>query len=64
MSISYQDKLDYFSLIIMSSYGIMFAILSNIDELYDFNKEYYWLKGIIAIVFGLIFYIFIGFRHL
>ena len=48
----------------MSSYGIMFAILSNIDELYDFNKEYYWLKGIIAIVFGLIFYIFIGFRHL
>ena len=64
MSTSYQDKWDYFSLIIMSSYGIMFAILSNIDELYDFNKEYYWLKGIIAIVFGLIFYIFIGFRHL
>jgi hypothetical protein len=67
MSSIYQDKWDCFALhtwLILSSFGIMYAILSFIDELYQFNKKIYWLKGLFAIIFGLIFYILIGLRHL
>ena len=43
----------------------MFALLSFIDDIRGIdNPERPWIKGIIAILLGLVFYIFIGLRHL
>ena len=66
----FQDKWDCFALhtwLILSSYGIIFALLSFIDEVGGLNNiktNHPWIKGILAISFGIIFYIFIGLRHL
>ena len=64
----FQEKWDYFALhtwLILSSYGIMFALLSFIDDIRGIdNPERPWIKGLIAILLGLVFYIFIGLRHL
>ena len=53
--------------LILSSYGIIFAILSFFEDLgylssiKDKNPE---LKGILSLCIGIIFYILIGIRHL
>ena len=51
----------------LSSFGIIFALLSFFDELGGFDnikKEKPWLKGLLAFIIGFIFYLFIGLRHL
>ena len=63
------DIWDCFALhiwLILSSYGIMFAILSFFEDVgcLDKIKKYPSLKGIIAFFAGIIFYIVIGLRHL
>jgi len=45
----------------------MFAILSFIDELGGIEKiknNRPWIKGLIAILLGIIFYLVIGLKHL
>ena len=53
--------------LILSSYGIIFALLSFIEDLgilHKLKSEYPCIKGIIAIFIGLLFYLFIGLPHL
>ena len=53
--------------LIMSSFGIMFAVLSFFKDIgicTTIFENYLWLKGVLSIIFGLIFYIFIGIPHL
>lgn len=53
--------------LITSSFGIMFAVLSFFEDLgilSSIKQNYAWLKGILAILFGLLFYIGIGLPHL
>ena len=53
--------------LLLSSYGIIFAILSFIEDLgglYNLKSNYPWIKGIIAIFIGILFYIFIGIPHI
>ena len=52
--------------LIMSSYGIIFALLSFFEDLGCLNikTEYPWIKGVFSIIFGLLFYIVIGLPHL
>ena len=50
-----------------SSYGIVFAILSFLQELELINGLLIhgkWAKGTAALTLGMLFYIFIGLRHL
>ena len=64
---SFQQKWDIFALhtwLLCSSFGIIFAIISFIEDLSKLKFEYPWIKGIIAIILGILFYIFIGLRHL
>ena len=66
----FQEKWDKFSLhtwLILSSFGIIFAILSFIEELgglNDVKTKCPWMKGTLAILIGIVFYIFIGLRHI
>jgi len=66
----FQEKWDCFALhtwLSLSSYGIIFAVLSFIEDvggLDNIKTKYPWIKGGFAILFGIIFYIFIGLRHL
>jgi hypothetical protein len=66
----FQEKWDWFALhtwLILSSYGIMFALISFIDDMGGLNNiktDHPWIKGIMAILLGMIFYISIGLRHL
>ena len=50
----------------MSSYGIIFAVLSFIEDLggLSIKNQYSWIKGLLAIFLGLLFYIIIGLPHL
>ena len=53
--------------LIMSSFGIMFAVISFFEDigiLSSIKENYAWLKGVLAIFFGMIFYISIGIPHL
>ena len=53
---NFQEKWDYFALhiwLIFSSYGIMFALLSFIDDIRGMdNPDRPWIKGLIAILLG------------
>lgn len=67
---NFNEKWNTFSLhtwLIMSSYGIIFAVLSFIEDLggLDNIKTYYpWFKGVISLFLGILFYLFIGLPHL
>lgn len=53
--------------LIMSSYGIMFAVLSFLEDLgylTDIKIKYNWIKGFLSILFGFLFYLIIGLPHL
>lgn len=52
--------------LIMSSYGIIFAVLSFIEDIggLSIKNQYSWVKGLIAVILGLLFYIIIGLPHL
>lgn len=60
---------DYISLhtwLIMSSYGIIFALLSFVEDLggLTIKNQYPWIKGVLSIILGFIFYLGIGIPHL
>jgi hypothetical protein len=61
---------EYISLhtwLIMSSYGIMFACFSFLDDLgclFDLTRNYRWIKRFLSIFFGFLFYLIIGLPHL
>ena len=65
-----QDIWDCFALhtwLILSSYGIIFAILSFFEDLgypVSIKEDNPWIKGIISIIVGIVFYRIIGIRHL
>ena len=49
--------------LLFSSYGIIFAIISFIQDLgLTFTQQ--WTKGVIAILLGILFYLVIGLPHL
>lgn len=53
--------------LIMSSFGIMFALLSFFEDIGCFTNiklEYPWIKGLTSIFLGLLFYLVIGLPHL
>ena len=53
--------------LIMSSYGIMFAVFSFLEDLgslTDIKIKYNWIKGFLSIIFGFLFYLIIGLPHL
>ncbi len=53
--------------LIMSSFGIMFALLSFFEDmgcLSNIKMDYPWVKGLISIFLGLLFYLIIGLPHL
>ncbi len=53
--------------LIMSSYGIIFALLSFFEDMGCLNEiklERPWIKGVLSIILGLLFYIIIGLPHL
>lgn len=63
-----QQKYDCFALhiwLLLSSYGIMYASLSFIDDIRGIHeRDRPWTKGLMAILLGVVFYFFIGLRHL
>ena len=67
---SIKQKWERFALhtwLILSSYGIIFALLSFIEDMGCLNRlksEYPWAKGTLAISLGLLFYISIGLPHI
>ena len=53
--------------LLMSSYGIMFAVLSFFEDmglLVNIKNNFPWIKGILSIFLGFIFYLVIGLPHL
>lgn len=70
MYINTRENWDIFALhtwLLLSSYGIMFAIISFIEDmglLSDIKSNQPWIKGILAILIGILFYLFIGLPHL
>ena len=62
--LDYWDSFALQTWLILSSYGIMFAILSFVQDLGGLQTDKRYIKGILAIVLGIIFYFFIGLRHL
>ncbi len=51
----------------MSSFGIIFALLSffvEIGVLSNIRLQFPWLKGVLSIFLGFIFYLVIGLPHL
>jgi hypothetical protein len=64
--LEYWDCFALHTWLILSSFGIFYAILSFIQDLGGLKQtnEYPWIKGVIAITSGILFYIFIGLRHL
>jgi hypothetical protein len=65
-----KENWNYFSVhiwLLLSSYGIIFAILSFIEDLGgldNFKSNYPWIKGFVAIFIGFLFYICIGIPHI
>ena len=70
MVLSFKEKWNIFAMhtwLLMSSFGIMFACFSFIEDLGAFSeikKEMPWLKGILAIIVGIFYYLIIGLPHL
>jgi len=61
------EKISLHIWLIMSSFGIMFAVLSFCEDLniLDKNKQNNpWVKGVLSVLFGMIFYVCIGLPHL
>ena len=53
--------------LIFSSYGIMFAILSFLEDLGcldQIKEKYVWFKGVLSILLGLVFYRIVGLPHI
>ena len=53
--------------LIMSSFGIMFAFISFLEDiglLTNIKIKYPWIKGLLSIFLGLIFYKVVGLPHL
>ena len=53
--------------LLMSSYGIIFASISFVEDLGFFKEikmNYPWIKGITSIILGILFYFIIGLPHL
>ena len=53
--------------LIMSSYGMIFAVLSFFEDIGFFQEiklEYPWIKGVLSLFLGILFYIIIGLPHL
>lgn len=53
--------------LIMSSFGIIFALLSFMEDLgylSDLKMKYNWIKGILSLLIGCLFYLIIGLPHL
>lgn len=53
--------------LIMSSYGIIFAVLSFFEDMgliANIKNNFPWIKGILSIFLGFIFYLVIGIPHL
>ena len=53
--------------LIMSSYGIIFALLSFFEDigiLTNIKQKYIWFKGVLSILLGLIFYRIVGLPHI
>lgn len=51
----------------MSSYGIMFAVLSFFEDLgflTNIKSHFPWIKGVLSIFLGFIFYLIIGIPHI
>ena len=51
----------------MSSYGIIFAVLSFFEDLgvlTNIKSQFPWIKGVLSIFLGFIFYLIIGIPHL
>ncbi len=65
-----KEKWDIFALhtwLTMSSFGIMFAVLSFIQDIggfYEIKYSFRGIKGILSFFFGFIFYYFIGIPHI
>jgi len=65
-----QQNWDIFALhtwLISSSFGIIFAIISFLEDLgllSEMKLKFPWIKGLLAIFVGILFYVFIGLRHL
>jgi len=66
INIDLWDRITVHIWLYFSSYGIIFALLSFLDELDCLNikKDKPWLKGLLAFGFGFIFYLIVGLRHL
>ena len=65
--IEYWDCFALHTWLLLSSYGIIFAFLSFLDEiniLDNIKQDRPWIKGLIALFIGIIFYFIIGLRHL
>lgn len=53
----------------MSSFGIIYALLSFLQDLGAFPIFYYnekkgWIKGVSSIIIGILYYLIIGLPHL
>lgn len=64
--IDYWDFIALHIWLIFSSFGIIYAILSFFQDLHLLNNlnDVYYKKGLISFFVGLVFYVFIGLRHL
>ena len=64
----FREKWAIFALhtwLISSSYGIMFAILSFIEDLGGLdNISNRWIKGVLSLFLGILYYFIIGLPHL
>ena len=61
------DCISLHTWLVMSSYGIMFALLSFIEDIGCFpyvKTQYPWIKGLVSIFLGFLFYLIIGLPHL
>jgi len=65
--LQYWDYIALHTWLLMSSYGIIFAVLSFFEDmglLTDIKNNFPWIKGILSIFLGFIFYLVIGIPHL
>lgn len=65
--IDYWDCFALHTWLLLSSYGIIFALLSFFDEIHlldNIKQDKPWIKGLMSLFLGLIFYFIIGLRHL
>ena len=61
------EKISLHTWLILSSYGIIFAILSFFEDigcLDNIKSKYPWVKGLSSLLIGILFYFVIGLPHL